>query len=78
MSRTCKGSKGPGWEPWSNKHDKAVARADYREPDLSPGDEARLDEICEGCPLCCCVKCGGFVAVIQDVLSCVSCGDEPC
>lgn len=32
MSRTRKGSKGPGWEPWSNRDQKAEQKADYMEP----------------------------------------------
>lgn len=31
MSRTRKGSKGPGWEPWSNLREKQEQRADYIE-----------------------------------------------
>jgi predicted RNase H-like nuclease (RuvC/YqgF family) len=33
VSRTRKGSKGPGWEPWSNRQEKAEQKADYREED---------------------------------------------
>lgn len=32
VSRTRKGSKGPGWEPWSNKHERAAERADVEGP----------------------------------------------
>jgi hypothetical protein len=32
MSRTRKGTRGPGWEPWSSRHQKAMQRAAYQEP----------------------------------------------
>jgi hypothetical protein len=84
VSRTRKGSKGPGWEPWSNRLDKAEQKANYKEPESSNDDD-----ICPGCPKCKCVKCGGWIAVrLQDMgewpyteakkhLRCVWCGHKP-
>jgi hypothetical protein len=74
MSRTRKGSKGPGWEPWSNRNEKALERAVW--PGCDQEDE--YDESCLGCPLCCCVKCGGTMvtAVPSEVVYCLSCGHE--
>ncbi len=34
MSRTHKGSKGPGWEPWSNLREKQEQQADYKEDEM--------------------------------------------
>jgi hypothetical protein len=43
VSRTRKGSKGPGWEPWSNNLDKQEQKADYVES--SEGEEvSRIKE----------------------------------
>lgn len=55
MSRTRKGSKGPGWEPWSNKTDKQEQSAESRaalEPYIT---QAELDEECS--PEYPCDKC---------------------
>ena len=72
MSRTQKGSKGPGWEPWSNRHEKAEQKADYREPE----SHEREYDVCPGCRLCECVKCGGVIAYKGDdpVPRCIQCG----
>jgi len=74
MSRTRKGSKGPGWEPWSNLEQKQRQRADYREDD----EEEPSDE-CPGCRECICVACGGwFVAEVKGGVFgefyCIECG----
>ena len=79
MSRTRKGSKGPGWELWTNKLDKQEQRADYREED---GEDDWPDETCPGCPQCRCVKCGGwvgarFVEPREDMkFVCIDCGHQ--
>lgn len=75
MSRTRKGSKGPGWEPWSNRHEKAEQKADYREPE----DDGE-PETCSGCRLCLCVMCGDYIVVDPhsetERLYCIGCGHE--
>lgn len=69
MSRTRKGSKGPGWEPWSNRHEKALLKAGdpvEHGPDVHP---AELD-VCPGCPVCICRHCGGHIAAgIQEIVN---------
>lgn len=46
MSRTRKGSKGPGWEPWSNRDEKQSASADSRAelPDLDPMPHSKSEQ----------------------------------
>lgn len=44
MSRTRKGKKGPGWEPWSNLRERQEAAAESRREDwVDP--EADLDDM---------------------------------
>ncbi len=46
MSRTRKGSKGPGWEPWSNLHEKQKQAAESR---ADPTHFISQDELEDGC-----------------------------
>lgn len=34
MSRTRKGTKSPGWEPWSNRNERQIPAPDYEEYDF--------------------------------------------
>ena len=81
MTRTRKGTKGPGWEPWSNRHEREAQRADYEEP----APDWQEDE-CKGCPACICRLCGGHVATpyvagqsldAVVVFACIACGYAP-
>ena len=60
MSRTYKGSKGPGWEPWSNRNERQKPAPDpdadrYTEEDLLFMEESEDAYYCYlngGCPKC--------------------------
>lgn len=47
MIRTQKGARPPGWELWTNRHEKQMAKADYRDPEPDLVEEARVEEIDE-------------------------------
>lgn len=70
MSRTRKGTKPPGWEKWSNRHDKAEQKAEVSMKD----DGSTEQEECRGCRLCLCVKCGSYMVVENaDLVRCIQC-----
>lgn len=47
MSRTRKGSKGPGWEPWGNIRDKEQERLRGLERDAHDFDDGNEDFMLE-------------------------------
>lgn len=74
MSRTRKGSRGPGWELWTNIRERQEAEAESRREDVMDDE----DEICPGCRFCCCVKCGGYMSsrTMEEPVACIDCGHQ--
>lgn len=45
MSRTKKGRKAPGWEPWTNIRERELAKANYRDEEVSMQPQLTVDQL---------------------------------